>query len=509
MLWSLIKILAFLAIAVAAAFGLAWVLETPGEITIAFGGREWFLSPVGFLIALALLLLAAIIVLKLLGLLLAVLRFLLGDETAINRYFRRGRERRGYDALGDGVFALAAGDAKLATKKAAKAEKLLGRRDVARLVSAQAAELSGDRAKALESYKPLLEDDRTRYVGITGLMRLKLEEGDTATALALAKKGFALRPDNPLLLRTLFDLQSQEADWAGARETLNASVHARLLPRDVGNRRDAVLSLADARIAAAEGNVSRRNDAALQANKLAPTLVPAAVLAAQVHTGTGAKRKATKVLTRAWAANPHPDLAAAFAAIEPDETPEARRKRFQALISSAPSDPESRLLDAELALAAEDFPGARRALGDLNETAPTTRSLALMAAIERGQDAPEAVVRGWLAKALDASRGPQWICEKCNHIHATWAPVCENCGAFDTLAWKSPPHDEGPDHSGMLPLIIGPAEPEPEPEPDPEPQPEPEPEPDPKPEPASKRNDGPAQSGPVRPDAADARLTGA
>ena len=61
----------------------------------------------------------------------------------------------------------------------------------------------------------------------------------------------------------------------------------------------------------------------------------------------------------------------------------------------------------------------------------------MMAAIERGQGAPEAVVRGWLAKALNASRGPQWICGKCNHVHAAWAPVCENCGAFDTLDWKA------------------------------------------------------------------------
>ena len=63
-----------------------------------------------------------------------------------------------------------------------------------------------------------------------------------------------------------------------------------------------------------------------------------------------------------------------------------------------------------------------------------------MAAIERGQGAPDEVVRGWLAKALVASRGPQWICGNCTHIHAAWVPVCENCGAFDTLDWKTPPH---------------------------------------------------------------------
>ena len=38
-----------------------------------------------------------------------------------------------------------------------------------------------------------------------------------------------------------------------------------------------------------------------------------------------------------------------------------------------------------------------------------------------------------------------------------WVPVCENCGAFDTLDWKTPPHaeDAGLADSAMLPLIIG------------------------------------------------------
>ena len=40
----------------------------------------------------------------------------------------------------------------------------------------------------------MLPDDRTRFVGVQGLMQQKLEEGDTDTAMALAKKAFALRP---------------------------------------------------------------------------------------------------------------------------------------------------------------------------------------------------------------------------------------------------------------------------------------------------------------------------
>lgn len=115
------------------------------------------------------------------------------------------------------------------------------------------------------------------------------------------------------------------------------------------------------------------------------------------------------------------------------------------------------MLLAELHIANEDFPEARRALGNLVETDPSARSVTLMAAIERGEGASDTVVKGWLTRALNVSRGPQWICENCHHIHAEWKPICENCKSFDTLEWKTPPLSEVAMPSGvqMLPLIVG------------------------------------------------------
>ena len=52
--------------------------------------------------------------LKLIGLLLAILKFLNGDETAISRYFDRNRERKGYQALAEGMMALASGEGRVA-----------------------------------------------------------------------------------------------------------------------------------------------------------------------------------------------------------------------------------------------------------------------------------------------------------------------------------------------------------------------------------------------------------
>lgn len=125
-----------------------------------------------------------------------------------------------------------------------------------------------------------------------------------------------------------------------------------------------------------------------------------------------------------------------------------------------PDSEETRLLRAELLLANEDFPGARRALGDVATKHPTVRSLSILAAVERGEGMDDAVVRGTLARALVASRGPQWVCDKCHNVMADWAPVCDSCGGFDTLTWREPDRATAsagivPHGVEMLPLLVG------------------------------------------------------
>ena len=461
MLWSLFKILLFVAAVVALAFGAQWLLAQTGEVLVTFGGSEFVLSPI--LVVLGLLVLLAVLWLAflLLGFLGSLFRFLNGDDTAVSRYFARNRKERGLEALGDSIIALASGDAREATAKAQAAEKYLGRPDVTDVVVAQAAEASGDHERAMEAYKRLVRRDRTRFVGVRGLMHRKLEEGDTDTAMKLAEKAFALKPRHVETQDTLLRLQAKEQDWEGARRVLMAKLKSGALPKDVYKRREAVLSLADARARLAEGKTDEARAEALEANRLSPQLIPAAVLAARMHIEAGEKRRAAKVLRAAWQRSHHPDLAAAYADIEPAETPAARIKRFAPLLKLDPDAPEARMLETELHLAAEDFPAARRSLGTLAETHPTARSLSLMAAIERGEGASEAVVRGWLAKALGASRGPQWVCGNCGTAHGAWVPVCTSCEAFDTLSWTEPRRAASTATNALpsevVPLLVGPA----------------------------------------------------
>ena len=457
MLWTLLKIVLFVAVIVAITFGVERLIEAGDGLRIAVAGIELNLGPLQSVLLVLALVGVVWLLLKAVVLFVATLRFLNGDETAMSRYFGRNRQRRGYEAVTDGLIALSSGDAAKAQTKLAKAEKLLGKTPMTALLGAQAAELSGDHAVALERYKALIAEPRTKFAGVRGALRQKLATGDKKLALRLAEKGFGLEPSNNEVQQTLLQLQAEHREWAGARRTLQARRDSGALPKDVYRRRDAVLALQQADDLTEAGETGRAKDLAIEANTASPGLVPAAVAAARAHLARENPRKAAKVLKKAWSQNPHPELAAAFAEIARNETPAERIKRFAPLLALAPDDPETRMLEAELLIAAEDFPGARRAMRDLADRAPTARVLTIMAAVERGEGSPDAVVRGWLTRAVTAPRGPQWVCDSCQTVHSRWVAICDNCGSFDTLSWRETSHSDSlsPTGTEMLPLVVG------------------------------------------------------
>ena len=454
MLWSLIKILSFVAMVMLISFGAGRLMEAQGGVMIQYAGLELSFGALQAALLVLGLLVSFWLVLKLLGLVVALLRFINGDETALSRYFDRNRERRGFEALSDGLMALASGDGRDAMAKAKKADRLLNRPDLTNLIMAQAAVANGDRQTAKATYKKLLKDPKTRFVGTYGLLQQHLQDGDTEVALKLAEHAFALKPRHGETQDVLLKLQAGQEDWRGVRTTLTAKLKHGSLPKDVHKRRDAVFALSQSRDLRAEGKLEEAQTYAVEANRLAPGLVPAALLSAEGHREQNNVKQASRILRAAWQLAPHPDLAAGFAALAPDEASVARLKRFGQFTKGTESHPETKMLMAELYVAMADFDAARQALGDLAKSDPTIRALTILAAIERGDGADDQSVRRLLTQAISAQRDPQWICDNCGHVHHDWEPVCLNCEAIDSIAWKRPPMSEAvsPD---MLPLIVG------------------------------------------------------
>ncbi len=458
MIWLVLRVVVFVAVVAVIATAAGLLVDTSGEVAITWDGYTYPpLSLVEFVGVVLMTMLVLYALYKLAGLLAASIRFLLGDETALTRYWSRAKERRGFEALSSGMVAMAEGNHKAAAVYARKAARLLGAGPLTDLLQANIAEAQGDVSRAKQHYRALAKEPPTAMVGVKGLLKQAVARGETDRALKFAEHAFAIRPNDTGVQQTLFDLQVKQANWEGALKTLTALAKGKSLPRDVSERRRAVINLEIARHAAETGDEPRATAAADAAVKAAPGLAPAAVFSARRAIARGEGSRAAKLLKEAWKHAPQPDIAEAYAEIAPTESPSERRRRFRDFIAMNATHDEAKYLSAELAIADNDWRGARKALGDMASEKPNHRSLAMMAAIEKGEGSPEAIVRGYLARAVSAPRGAHWICDRCAASPGGWHAVCPSCGGFDTLAWRES-GDEADLGGAMLPLMVDDAE---------------------------------------------------
>ena len=101
----------------------------------------------------------------------------------VGRAVQSGRRRRGYKALTQGMVAVAAGEPDEASRWAKRADTLLDEPPLTMLLSAQAAQLTGDEAAAKRYFTAMLDSDETRFLGLRGLLTQAMRDGDTQAAL--------------------------------------------------------------------------------------------------------------------------------------------------------------------------------------------------------------------------------------------------------------------------------------------------------------------------------------
>ena len=456
MIWSLIKGILILTASTFLALGASQLMEIPGGVTFVFDDKEIrisLISSASFLLSFAVF---VFLLFKILGLLLAVLGFLTGQETAVSRYFKKSRELKGNIAIKNAVLALTEGDNKRALTETNRAQKSLGKTELAILLSAQAASSSANSQLAENYYKELLMYKDSKLVALLGLIKLKIADGKNKTALKLAKKAAFLKPKNIEVIQTLFKLQTATEDWSGARKTLISENNIGKISVDIMSRREGVLLFAEAINLREAGDIENALVKAREAIRKSPSLVPAVCMASELEFVSGRKSIASKLIKSCWNIKPHPNLAKVYAALETSETPLEKFKRFGVLFKNSKKCFTNNVIRAELYIGMEDFPAARRELKDLITGKPNSKVLILMAAIEKGSGASEKIIRGWLTRAASAERESVWFCDSCGNM-GVWEPICTNCYAFDTYDWGNPfsKAQQTGSNEKLLPLIVG------------------------------------------------------
>jgi HemY protein len=425
----MVRLLLFLVLLAFAAYGLAWLAENPGDVALTFHGVEYDVS---LMVAIAIVVGLAIAI----GLVWAIIRFVFRLPSLMSLAAKARRREKGYAALSGGMAAVGSGDARAATKLAAEARKHLGDAPLTKLLRAQAAQLSGDRAGAAAAFRDMLDHPQTHALGLRGLHIEARRAGDHQSALEFARRAHN-HAALPWAAQAVLDDRATHGDWAGALAIVESNAAAKLIDKPTATRWRAAL-----KTAMAEQTAERDPKSALalaqEAIALAPGLVPAAALAGRLLAANGDLRRAGKVLESAWRRVAHPDLAAAYLRLRRGDSAADRFARAKTLARIAPHDPESRLTLGRAALEARDLAAARVAVSPLiapdATSRPTARTCLLMADIETA-DGAEGAAREWLARAARAPRDKAWIAD--GIISDRWAPASPT-GALDAFVWRAP-----------------------------------------------------------------------
>jgi HemY protein len=420
----MLRVVAFLITAALLALGIAWFADRPGEIAITWLGYRIETSVLVGIFAVALL--AAFIVIVW-----SIYRAILRSPDQVSLFFRHRRAVKGYLAITRGLIAIGAGDVVAARGSAGDAARLAPGDPLVLLLTAQAAQLQGDRAVAEQTFREMARREDTKVLGLRGLYIEAQRRNDLESARLFAEEAAKASPHVNWASQAVLDYRCTAGDWAGALVALDAMKGS--LDKAMYRRQRAVLLTARAMALEATDRDAARTFA-LDAVKLAPDLVPAAALAGRLLAEAGSVRKGGKILEAAWLAGPHPEIATAYGNLRSGDSARERRVRVKRLADKAPGYLESALALAQASLEVGDFAAARAALSD-HVAHPTRRVATLMAEIEEAEgDIGRS--REWMARAMRAAPDPAWTADGVVAEH--WLPVSPASGRLDAFQWKVP-----------------------------------------------------------------------
>jgi HemY protein len=421
------RIILFLVLIALAAWGAAWVADQPGEVALSLGAAKYIVTLPVFALFLGIVIVLAMIAL---GVLILVLR----TPGRISRGRLERRILRGRNAITHGLLAIGHGDAAAARRHADDARRLAGHDPLALLLHAQSAQLDGDRDGAKAAFSSMAEREDTRLLGLRGLFIEAQRADDAVAAVMIAEEALKLAPSSTWASHAVLGFRCAQGDWDGALKILDHDHESGLLDKATYRRRRGVLLTARAlELEKIDRDLSR--ESVMEAVKLAPTLVPAAVLAAKFESEAHQVRRAMRLVEAAWMRHPHPDLADAYAHVRLGDSARQRLVRIETLAAKTPDAVEGKLAVARAAIDASEFAKAREALTSLVAN-PTQRVAMLMAEIERTEHGDTGKARTWTLRAVRARHDPAWTAD--GYVSDRWRPVSPVTGRLDAFQWQTP-----------------------------------------------------------------------
>ncbi len=367
-----------------------------------------------------------------------IIRAIFRAPKALASYREKDRRKKGYRALTRGLVAVAVGDSKRATHFSKQTKSYLnGENGLPVLLEAQAARLRGEEGLAQNKFELLMKDKDAAFLGIRGLLKSAIDEGNMALALDYARRAQELHPHQEWILRTTYDLEIRNGLWSDALETGKRALKIGALSEQKAISDRIAIHLMRYDYETENGDPAIAIKQLKQAYRLNNYFVPTVTRLASYYIHHNKHRKAAKIIEQAWPHNPHPDLTDLWMILAPEKQ-NKKLKWSEKLVALNTDSAESQIAAARAAMDMNLWGEAKAYLTVAEKIHPSARVFRQRAIVEQNSTQNDDAIHDLMEKAANALPDKKWVCRQTGLTYDSWSAIALPHESFNTIIWDYP-----------------------------------------------------------------------
>lgn len=415
--------------------GTVWLATRPGTVDIEVMNYGMTMHAGIFFLLFILLIVLVLFLYR-------VVRAIISLPRTLAHYQEKDKRKKGYRALTRGLVAVAAGDAKKATQFSRQTKILMPNENgLPVLLEAQAARLRGEEGLAQNRFQELMKDKDAAFLGIRGLLKSALDDGNMALALEYAKQAQKANAGQGWILKAIYDLEIRNHLWTDALETGKKAVKAGVLASEKAISDRIAIHLMRADYERSKGDKKVALKELEKAYKLNPHFVPTVIRLTARYIKDNKKRKAAAMVEKAWRINPHPQLVEIWDLLAPESNGKNDQKRlkwYEDLVAFKPDSAEGQMAAASAAMDMGLWGEAKAYLMVAEKVNPVARVYRLRAIVEQNSTHNDDTIHELMEKAAAALPDKVWVCHETGLTYDEWSAIAAPHDSFNTIIWDYP-----------------------------------------------------------------------
>ncbi len=362
------------------------------------------------------------------------------------KLYEADKRKKSFRALTRGLVAVAAGDVKRATQYSKQTKALWPDiNGLPLLLEAQSAKLRGEDGLAQNRFERLLKNKDAAFLGVRGLLKSALDEGNFQRALDFARQAEKQHPKKSWIVKCVYELEIKNRLWTDALRTNHKLKKIKKENTEQLNKDRIAIYLHHHDKNIKKGYDRQALSEVEKAYKLDPSFVPTIVRYCDYLLREGKRKKAIKIVEQAWQVNSHPDLADIWRRLEPTLKGKSAEKDYEKLmawyerlIDLNSENADGHIAAAKAAMHMEYWGEAKSYLMTAENIYPSAQIYRLQAIVEQNSTQNDEAIHRLMDRASNALADKKWICSETGMTYDHWNTIAQPHGSFNTMIWDSP-----------------------------------------------------------------------